>query len=118
MIPSPIQPARSAIALLSVSAPAGGLESQALVGVERAGGLGVDRLVVDEVAPAFAVAAAGGAAGRVAAALGQQRPGHPVPERLHLAHDAVAAAVLARAARVAPDGVLDDPQRELELERL
>ena len=58
-----------------------------------------------------------GAARRVPAALGDQRQLHR-RERLELAHDPVAAAVRARAARAAPDRVLDDPQRELELQRL
>ena len=61
--------------------------------------------------------AAAGARRGVAAALGDQRVGHR-RERLELAHDAVAAAMRARAARAAADRVARDAQRELELERL
>ncbi len=58
-----------------------------------------------------------GPAGRVAAALGDQREGHLL-ERFDLAHDAVAAAVEPRAARAAAQGIGADAQREFALERL
>ena len=74
-------------------------------------------LAVEQVAPARAGLAAVGAGRRVAAALGEQRVAHR-RERLELAHDPVAAAVLAVAAGAAPQRVAHDAQRELQLERL
>src|SRR4051794_34959707 len=93
MIPSPIQPTRSAIAPRSMSPSSRGLDPQALALADRADRLGLDRLAVDQVAPPFAVLAAVGAARGVAAALGQQRVGDAAAQRLDLAHHAVAAAV-------------------------
>src|SRR3954452_25566273 len=75
MIPSPIQPRRSAIAPRSMSSSSRGLDPQALAVPDAADRLGLDRLAVDKVAPAFAVAPAVGAARRGAAALGARRRG-------------------------------------------
>ena len=94
-----------------------GLDSQAIAGAERTGGLRRQLVAVQQVAAALAVRAAVGAGRRVPAALGEQRVAH-VGQRLDLAHDAVAAAVLAVAAAAPAQRVLDRAQRELQLERL
>src|SRR4051794_6132782 len=113
MIPSPRKATRSAG---TVAPAARGLDPQHLAGSELAARLGRDLLVVDEVASRLPVLAAVGAAGGVAAALGDERVGHGL-ERLDGADDAVAPAVRAAAARAAPDGVLAHAHGELELER-
>src|SRR4051812_50008343 len=106
MIPSPRNATFSRFAM---SATSWGLDPQPVAAPQSTGGLGRDLVAVHEVAPAGARLAAGGAARRVAAALGDQRPAHLV-ERLDLAHHAVAAALGAPAARVAPHRVLHPAQ--------
>src|SRR5262249_45445373 len=112
MIPMPRKATRSAVA-----ASSRGLDSEPVTWTQATRGLGREVVAVQGVPPGLAVAAAGGAARTVAAALGDQRVAH-VGERFELAHDAVAAAMRAAPARAAADRVLDGPQRELALERL
>src|SRR5215207_2963557 len=83
------------------------LDSQLLPAEELARGLRLELGAVQQVAPARAVVAAICARWSVPAALGQQRIGHGL-ERLELAHDAVAAALRARAAAATADRVLHD----------
>src|ERR1035437_6657271 len=119
MIPRPRKPTRSGVAGsgISESFPTGGLDAQPLPLCERARALAGQRRAVEQIATRCAGLSAGGAAGGVAAALGDQREGH-LAQRLQLAHDAVAAAVRTRSAGAAPQGVLQDAQREFALERL
>src|SRR3954447_9452915 len=114
MMPSPRKATRSRLAMSTTSR---GFDPQTVTGSQATGRLRFDVLAVDAVAAARARLAAVGAARGGAAALGQQRVGH-VAEGLELADDAVAAALLAVPAGVAPDRVLDGAQRELQLERL
>src|SRR5215203_3420121 len=111
MIPNPTNPTGS-----PKSATSRRLYPQSLAAPQATARLRRQLLAVEQVAPARAGFAAGGAR-RGVAALGQQRELHLL-QRLELAHDAVAAALPAGAARTAPDGVAGDAQRELELERL
>src|SRR4051794_27929140 len=114
MIPSPRNATRSAFAM---SATSGGLDSQPVAAPQRTGGLRRDLLAIDEIPPGGARLAACRALRPVAAALGDERVRHLV-QGLEVAHDAVAAAMPAAASGPAPHGVLDGPQRELQLERL
>src|SRR5215211_1131832 len=84
----------------AVSPASRGLDPQPLAGPECPRGLRSHLVAPDEVAPERAVPAALCPRRRVTAALGQQRVRH-VLERLDLADDPVAAAVLAVAAGVA-----------------
>src|SRR5918994_7296692 len=113
MMPSPTKPTES----LAMPATSRCLDPQPLSGAQLAARLRLQLLAVEEVAAPLARLAAVRARRGVAAALGQQGIAH-VGESLDLAHDAVAAAVRPGAARLAPQRVLDDAQRELELERL
>src|SRR3954453_21123914 len=112
MIPSPMKPTRSANAATSRS-----LDSQSLPLAQLARGLGGELLAVEEVAPPFAVAAPVDAGRGVAPSLGEQGVRH-ARAGLDLADHPVAAVVAALAAGPAPQGVLGDPERELELEGL
>src|SRR4051794_3467885 len=114
MMPSPRKATRSCFAMSTTSR---GLDPQTVTGPQATGRLRLELLAVDGVPPALARVAARSARRGVAAALGQQRVGHVV-KRFELADDAVAALVLAGAARSASHGVLDRAQGELELERL
>src|SRR5687768_12879129 len=113
MMPSPTKPTESR----AMPATSRCLDPQPLTGAQATARLRLQRLAVEQVAPALARPAAGRARRGVAAALGEQGVAH-VGERLDLAHHAVAAAVGAVAARAAAQPVLHDAQRELELERL
>src|ERR671923_76726 len=105
LTPSPTRPTRSRSAM---PASPRRLQPEPLTFVQRPHRLRFYRLALDHVPAALAVPAAGRASRRMAAALGEQRVGQPAVQRLHLAHHAIAAAVLARAARAAPDRVLGD----------
>src|SRR3954468_13361374 len=104
MIPSPRNPIRSPAALMTESSPTGGLDAQTRARPERPGRLARQLLPVQCVAPGHPVAPAVGAAGAVAAALGDQREAH-LSERFELAHDAVAAPKPACATRAAAQRV-------------
>src|SRR5690242_6255844 len=100
-----------------VSTPAWGLDAQVVARLQRAGCLRLELVAVQEVAAGPARLAARRTRRRVPAPLGDQGEAHLV-ERLQLAHDAVAAVVIAAAAGASSHGVLDRSQRELQLERL
>src|SRR5215217_2479798 len=112
MIPSPTNPTGS-----PKSATSRCFDPQTLTGPQATARLGRQVLAVEQVAAAFAWLASLRARRRVPAPLRQQGEAH-VGAGLDLPHHAVAAAEPPGAARAAPDGVADDPQRELELERL
>src|SRR3954465_5786760 len=109
MIPSPIPPTRSAIARRSMSSSSRGLDPQALALPDAADRLGLDRLAVAQVAPAFAFAAAVAAARGGAPALGGARVGDAAAQRLDFSHGPVAAGMRPRAAGPAPERVLAHP---------
>src|SRR5436309_14554443 len=120
MMPSPMNPTRSIFSILRGAAvPAGTrrLDTQPVTGAQPPRRLGRQLFAVEEVAPGPARRAPVRPRRRVAPALGDQGVLHLL-ERLDLAHDAVAAAKAARAPASAAHRVLDDAQRELELERL
>src|SRR3984957_9347068 len=119
MIPRPRKPTRSLLCCsdISIASSARGFHAQPLAGAKRPGDLRSQRLTVKQITTGSTRFAAGGAAGRVAAALADQREGH-LAQRLELAHDAVAAAVAPAPAGAAAQRVLDHAQRELALERL
>src|SRR3954452_22417538 len=96
MIPSPMNPTSSAM-----SATSRRLDAQLLTGSQATPRLRGRLFAVQQVAPLGARLAACRAGRGVATALGQQRVVH-LGQRRELAHDAVAARVLAAAARAAP----------------
>src|SRR3954447_8244640 len=100
-----------------MSSASRGLDPQPLAGPQATAGLRRQLLAVQQVPALGAGLAARGARRRVPAALGEQREAH-AGQRLELADHPVAAAWGPRAARAAPDGVADDAERELQLERL
>src|SRR3954454_21668501 len=114
MIPSPRKDARSDFPMFATS---GGRDSQPLPAPQPTDALRRYLLAIDEIPPGGARLAACRPLRPVAAALGDERVRHLV-QGLELAHDAVAAAMPAAASGPAPHGVLDGPQRELQLERL
>src|SRR4051794_17707022 len=113
MIPSPMNPTASC----AMSATSRCLDPQPLAAAQATRRLRRQLLAVEQVAARPAGLAAVRAGRRVPAALREQGVAHVV-ERLELAHDAVAAAVAARAARAPAQRVGDHAQRELQLERL
>src|SRR4051794_18986341 len=113
MMPSPMNPT----ACSAMPATSRRLDPQSLAGAQATGRLARHLLAVDEVAARLARLAAVGSGGRMSAALAYERV-MQVGQRLQLAYDAVAALVLARAARASPQRVLGHPQRELQLQRL
>src|SRR4051812_29385651 len=104
MMPSPTKPTDSFAAMPATSRC---LDPQSLPGAQVAARLRLQLLAVEQVAARRARLAPVGARRGVAAALGEQGVAHGL-ERLALAHDAVAAAVGARAAGPAAQRVGDD----------
>src|SRR4051795_67797 len=113
MMPSPMNPTASS----AMPTTSRRLDPQSLAGAQATGRLARDRLAVDEVAPRLRRLAALRPGGRMSAALPYERVMH-LGQRLQLAYHAVAALVLACAARASPQRVRGDPQRELQLQRL
>src|SRR5437764_891325 len=113
MMPSPMNPT----ACSAMPATSRRLDPQSLAGAQATGRLARHLLAVDEVAPRLARLAAVGPGGRMSAALAYERVMH-VGQRLQLTYHAVAALVLARAARASPQRVRGHPQRELQFQRL
>src|SRR6187551_236221 len=103
--------------LLTPAAAAGSLDRDHVPRLEVASLLGPHLLAVDEVAACRGVPSSPLAAGCVAPALGDDRD-PAVLEHAQLAHDAVAALVLPRAARPPAQRVALDPKGIGELERL
>src|SRR5947199_8381228 len=101
---------------LPVPAAAWRLDTQALTFLKPTDRLGRKRLAVEVVVPDRTVLAAVGAGRRVATAFGDQAV-LKRRQRFHFADHAVAAVVRAASSRVAAHGVLDHPERKLQLER-
>src|SRR5690242_6445254 len=112
MLPSPMNPTASAMPATSRR-----LDPQSLAGAQATGRLARHLVAIDKVAPWLARLAALRTGGRMSAALAYERVMH-VGQRLQLAYHAVAAVVLACAARASPQGIRGHPQRELQLQRL
>ena len=100
-----------------MAASSGGLEPEPVTDAQATCRLGAQLLAVEQVAPRCAGLSAVGARRGVTPALGDERVLH-LRERLDLADDAVAPVVAPGAAAAAPARVLDDAQRELDLQRL
>src|SRR4051794_20451487 len=100
MMPSPTKPTDS----VAMPATSRCLDRQSLPGPQATRRLRRQLVAVEQVAPARPGLAAVRTRRPVAAALGEQRVAH-VGERLDLADDPVASAVLPAAARPAPDRV-------------
>src|SRR5262249_36501969 len=99
------------------STAAGGLDSQAIPGLELALALGRHGLAVEQVAPGRSGRATLPAGWGGPAALADQRVAHRL-QGLELARDAAPAAVASRAAAAVAHRELGDSQRVLGLERL